>query len=81
MIPHTQHTLYNTHTHTTSGHHLEERGEHDEAATHYKKAIKIDMEHGPALSNYANLLWSHFQVCVAVCVALCVAVRVAVCVA
>jgi hypothetical protein len=28
----------------------------------YKKAIKIDMDHGPALSNYASLLWKHYQV-------------------
>ena len=27
----------------------------------YKKAIKINMDHAPALSNYANLLWKHYQ--------------------
>jgi Tfp pilus assembly protein PilF len=42
-------------------HHLDELGEYDEAAMWYKKAIKIDVEHGPALSNYAALLWKHFQ--------------------
>ena len=40
-------------------HHLEEMGDQDEAAEYYKKAIKLDMAHGPALSNYAALLWRH----------------------
>ena len=40
-------------------HHLEEMGDKDEAAEYYKKAIKLDMAHGPALSNYAALLWRH----------------------
>jgi len=38
-------------------HHLDERHELEEAAVWYKKAIKINMDHAPALSNYANLLW------------------------
>ena len=42
-------------------HHLDELGECEEATVWYKKAIKLDVEHAPSLSNYATLLWKHYQ--------------------
>ena len=54
-------TCIYTHVAYNLAQHLDERNENEEAALWYKKAIKIDMDHGPALSNYASLLWKHYQ--------------------
>jgi len=41
--------------------HLEEAGRFDEAAAQYKAAIAAGPLHGPALSNYARLLYRHYR--------------------
>jgi len=41
--------------------HLEESGDYESAAEHYKQAITTSPLHSPALSNYARLLHRHFR--------------------